>query len=589
MTTRVDLLQVRWRACLLAAVMGVVICPSVWGQETPAVAEALQQQQQREAEELLRQQQREEALRERLEEQPVVHLEAPRATLDRFPDREFPCFVIHELEMRGEAVDRFSWVKDAVLGSRIAGSETEGSPLGRCLGTEGINLVVKRAQNALIDRGFVTSRVLVEPQDLGTGTLVLTLIPGRIANIRWAEPAPSWASWQSALPARPGDILNLRDIEQALENFQHLPSVVVDIQIAPGDVPGESDLVIAYDQQRAIRASASLDNDGSDATGRYLSGVTLSLDNPLGLNDLAYVSLGKDVGGGDPGPRGNKSRLAHYSIPWGYWRLNLNASDYDYHQTVQGAFEEITYSGTSRNLNGSLSRLLYRDDTSRTTLSVGAFQRQSRNFIDDVEVEVQRRVVGGWQAGLSHREFIGSSILDANLNYQRGTGAFGALPAPEEAFGEGTSRFEIITASANARVPFQWGEQRLRYLGHTRLQHNLTPLGPLERFSIGSRQTVRGFTDTSLVGERGWLVRNELEAALGSSGQSLYGALDYGRVSGPATRWQLGNHLAGAALGVRGSLGDRFHYDTFIAAPLSKPDGLRTDDFDFGFSMQVTL
>ncbi len=543
--------------------------------------------------ELLRQQQREDALRERLEERPDVRLQVPLETLDRFPEQESPCFVIQELHVKGEAIERFGWLQDAALG----GSD-EDSPLGKCLGTQGINLVLKRTQNALIDRGFVTSRVLVEPQDLGDGSLILTLVPGRIAHVRWADPNPTWASWRNALPARPGDILNLRDIEQALENFQHLPSVDVDIQIAPGGEPGESNLVIAYQQKRPLRASASLDNSGTDATGRYLAGVTLSYDNLLGLNDLAYISLSKDAGGGYPGPRGNKSRLAHYSIPWGYWRLRLDASDYAYHQSIAGPSETNEYSGTSRDLSATLSRTIYRDASRKTTVSAGAFQRQSHNFVNDSEIEVQRRVVGGWEAGIDHREFIGNSLVNVQLNYQRGTGAFGSLPAPEEVetdFGadsdiKGTSHFELITSTTDVSVPFLLGQQSLRYLGQMRFQYNLTPLTPLEQFSIGSRYTVRGFTDNTLTAERGWLVRNELEADVGRSGQSLYVGLDYGQVDGPSTKWLLGERLAGTALGVRGSLGNsRFQYDASIAAPLLKPDGFQTDDYDLALSLYVTL
>lgn len=571
-----------WRRCPAGVLALSVMLLGTWGSSPLLAQEAAQGVSG--IEEVLRQQQREEALQERMVPRPDVRLEAPLEALDRFLDRESPCLVIGEVHLQGEAAERFGWVRDAATGAT-----GEVSPLGRCLGTQGINLVLKRAQNALIERGFVTSRVLVDPQNLNDGTLALTLVPGRIASLRWAEPAPRRTALRNAVPARPGDILNLRDIEQALENFQYLPSVDVDIQIAPGEEPGTSDLVIAHEQGRPLRASASLDNHGSDATGRYLFGVTLTYDNPLGLNDLVYVALGKDVGGGDPGPHGSKSRLLHYSVPWGYWRFGLTASDYRYHQTVAGAFEDIDYRGNSRSLNATLSRLIYRDASRKTTASVGAFQHRSRNFIDDTEIEVQRRTVGGWEAGLSHREFLGRATLDAAVAYQRGTGAFGALPAPEEAFGDGTSRFQLIAAEVDASLPFQLGGQALRYLGHLRWQRNLTPLAPLERFSIGSRHTVRGFHDTSLVAERGWLVRNELEGALGDSGQALYAGLDYGQVGGASTEWLLGSRLAGAALGIRGTLWRHLHYDAFVAVPLKKPEGLRTDSHDLGLSVHLAL
>ena len=116
------------------------------------------------------------------------------------------------------------------------------------MGTAGISVVMKRIQNAIVARGYVTTRVLAKPQDLHSGVLTLTVIPGRIRAIRFAPGTDARAtSWPDALAARPGDLLNLRDIEQALENFKRVPTVDADIQIAPADgdaQPGESDLVI---------------------------------------------------------------------------------------------------------------------------------------------------------------------------------------------------------------------------------------------------------------------------------------------------------------------------------------------------------
>ncbi|WP_423739714.1 ShlB/FhaC/HecB family hemolysin secretion/activation protein [Cupriavidus basilensis] len=61
--------------------------------------------------------------------------------------------------------------------------------------------------------------------------------------------------------------------------------------------------------------------------------------------------------------------------------------------------------------------------------------RQSNNYIDDTEIEVQRAAPAAGSWGLTHREYFGASTLDATLAYRRGTGAFGAMAAPEEGCG----------------------------------------------------------------------------------------------------------------------------------------------------------
>ena len=172
---------------------------------------------------------------------------------------------------------------------------------------------------------------------------------------------------------------------------------------------------------------------------------------------------------------------------------------------------------------------------------------------------------------------------------ERGTGAFDSQPAPEEAFGEGTSRFELITADATLNVPFSVGSQSLRLNTHWRYQHALTPLTPQDRFSIGGRYTVRGFDgDMGLMAENGLLVRNELGWAVGQTGQELYLGLDYGRVNGPSSKYLLGKHLAGSVLGLRGSgwaWAKGLSYDIFVGMPVYKPTGFRTASVTGGFSM----
>ncbi len=228
---------------------------------------------------------------------------------------------------------------------------------------------------------------------------------------------------------------------------------------------------------------------------------------------------------------------------------------------------------------------MYRDAVRKTTVSLGGWERSSKNFIEDTEVEVQRRRMAGWELGVNHREFIGTATLDFTINYRRGTGAMNALPAPEESFDEGTSRPKIFTADAQLRKPFALGTQQFQYTANWRAQWNDTPLVPQDRFAIGGRYTVRGFDgESSLLADRGWLIRNDLGWALGQSGQELYLGLDYGEVGGASSDYLVGKRLCGAVLGLRGGfMGGT--YDLFIGEPLSHPDGFETADIVTGFML----
>ncbi len=597
---------------LLAGLLCLALLGTAHGQASNTESE------QRSIDAARRQQEREEQQRQRLLSAPEVRLQTGSATTHRLPRDESPCFRIHAIDLAGPDITGApgsthpqalpqgwaSWLRDALDAGPGPSTDSPLHPVsGICLGSQGIAILQQRAQAALLARGYITSRALVEAQNLSSGRLRLRIIPGLIEDIRIEDdrpvgpivPSPSGRKQQSSLldsasPARPGDVLNLRDLEQTLENLKRVPSAEADIRIEPGTAPATSDWVIRHQQGFPLRLSLTLDDAGSPGTGIYQGSATASWDAPLGLNDLFYVTTNSDLGGGDEGYRGTRGNTVHYSLPWGYWNLGLTRSSNRYYQSVVGLTQTYVYSGTSTTTEMRLARVLARSALSTTSASLKAFQRRSNNYIDDTEVQIQRRVVGGWEAGVSHRTRVGDTAISASFAYRVGTGLFGSLPAPEEASGMGTSRFGLTVSDINLQIPLLWLSQTMRYSSALRWQHNLTPLSPQERFAIGGRYTVRGFDGVNVLSaERGLLLRNEISTALlASAPLSIFLGVDYGYVSGPSSANLAGQQLAGAVLGLRGAW-QQLSYEIFIGTPLDKPQSFRTASHSAGFNLFLTL
>jgi hemolysin activation/secretion protein len=544
----------------------------------------------RNEQELLRRQQQEKQQRQKLERPKDIRSPQIQESQPAALPVETSCFTIEKIELKdavGASVPNFEWLAAEL-------NEPEGPVvIGQCIGALGVRWIIERGHQKLVNKGFVTTRILATQQDMSQGTLMLTLIAGRIRDIRLSEPIEPRANLTNALPMQAGDIFNLRDVEQALENLKRVPTAEADIQIAPasgvGAELGESDLVVSYRQSFPLRLSMSADDSGTKAIGRYQGSVTVSYDNPLALNDLFYVTNTNSLGGGDSGPRGTHGNTIHYSLPFGYWSLGATGSTSRYYQSVAGFNQSYVYRGTSENNEVKLNRLLMRDGSQKLNLSMRAFQRKSNNYIDDTEVGVQRRVVGGWDSTLNHKAFLQDATLETNLTYKRGTGAFGSLPAPEESFNDGTTRFALVTADVNLALPFKLNEQRVRYNASWRTQKNQTPLTPQDRFVIGGRYTVRGYDGESVLSaERGWFWRNDLSFALGQSGQEFYFGFDHGVVGGPSSELLVGKRLTGAVIGLRGSI-QKMTYEIFIGGPVEKPDNYKTSGSTAGFSLSMNF
>ena len=526
-------------------------------------------------EQVIIQQQRQRALEQQLTPPtPDVRLSPPSSGFGRinYP-AETPCFPIKHVVLSGEEkLPRW-------LPIQHLGREAE----GQCLGSQGINLLMSTLQNRLVDHGYITTRVLAPSQDLNSGVLTLVLVPGYVRQVKLTPDSDRYIQLYSAFPPREGSLLDLRDIEQGLENLQRLPTVKADMEIVPGEQPGESDIAVSWKQEKMWRIGASLDDAGTKATGRYQGGLTLSLDNPFSLSDLLYFSASHDLQG--EGGKGSKNYTGHYSVPFGYWMLSVTGNDYDYHQTVAGASEDYRYSGKSKNLDVQLSRVLHRSGTQKTTMTYDVLVRKTRSYIDDTEIDVQRRQTSAWRLGLQHRHYIGQSTLDAGVSYQRGTRWFGATPAPEEYFDEATALSKILQFNAQLNVPFEIGSQNFRYNVQYQRQMSNTPLTPQDQFAIGNRWTVRGFDgERTLNASHGWYVRNDIGWSTPLPSQEFYLGADYGEVGGAGSEYLVGKHMAGGVAGLRGYAFNT-GYDMFAGTPFSKPDGFDTSDLTLGFNL----
>jgi hemolysin activation/secretion protein len=488
---------------------------------------------------------------------------------------ETPCFELKEILLEGDAGDHFSWVGRALRGYT-----------GRCAGREGLDLIVKRVTAQILERGFTSTRVAIPEQDLSGGTLRLVVTPGLVRSIRFADEGTR-GFWQTAFPVRAGDLLDMRDIDQGLEQWKRVPSQDAKIEVRPAESPGESDIVIEVKRKKPWRAGLSLDNSGARSTGKLQAAGAFSLDNPSGLNDLLSLTVNHDLDARQD-VRGTWGGSAVYSVPYGYWTATLSASHSGYHQVVAKETGSLSYSGTGSTLDLNVQRVIHRNRVSKTALQVGMYKRWAKAYAEDVGTGVQRINLTAASLGASHRRFFGRAVLDAAVDYRQGVPW---LAQDDPASGDddaATTRYRIWTIDVNVTVPFQLGIP-LRYSNHSRAQVTGRRLIVCEQFAIGGRLTVRGFDEEqSLAGERGWYTRNEIGMPILQTGQELYVGVDHGEVYGPSARALVGQRITGSAVGVRGRY-RALSYDLFAGWPLSKPEGFRTAPTAFGFMLAVQL
>lgn len=583
-------------------------------------------------------QDQEEVLKKKLIPNPVIHLQADKedkkVNTQTPADKEtLPCFNIRKVSFNalpeGESLSQFK----GVLTPFVRQSKD-----GHCMNINDINKLTSQVQNRLIDKGFVTTRVMVSDQELTKGELVLTIVVGRVGDIL-ADTSKSTlpvyyktqtssqttlpVNFSNALPLKKGDVLNIRHLETALENFKRVPSSDAKFELLPAQngIIGQSDVLINYSQQRNLRTSLSIDDAGSKNTGSYQTNLSLSIDNPANLNDLFYVSYGYSFSGlnalkdklnthftkeQETHKQNSHSYNIGYVIPFDNTLVSLSTGRFNYHQTVVGVNKDYVYGGQSQNHTLNVSYLAHRDQNSKTTLTLGGYAKAQKSFIDDDEIVVQRRKTAGWQTNIKHEASFGNTKAGITLGYQRGTGAFGAIVPYEKLFDEGDSQVGIITLDASLAHPFAKSKGKLSYDATLKGQYAKERLTPNERMSIGGRYSVRGFDgERTLSADDGILLRQNLNVALPalstlfkpSSDPSplaffktdsyahtgvLYLGLDAGRVKmkdKAQDELLLGHSLVGSAIGIKGQFNHKtnpyktLNYDLFASCPINAPKG----------------
>lgn len=532
----------------LALVTSAVSC--VLHAQTPTAQQEQRERAQRQAQQ-----------REALRAAPDVRLRAGRAFdyhLTSVP-AETPCFRIDGVRMEGAHRKSFHFLQKYLDGYR-----------GRCLGQQGLRLLARRATDLLLARGYITSRVVIPDQNLATGRLRVVLLAGTVAAIRFA-PGSVKVDWRSAFPIRPGDVLNLRAIEQGLEQLKRVPSQDAKIDIAPGAQPDTSDLVLTVVRGKPWRIIANLDDSGAPSTGKEQGGLTLAIDHPLGINDLLSIGYTHSLGRFEPG-KGTRGHNLNYSVPWGNWMFGLSSMAFGYRETVFGSMQSFAYTGTSNTTAVSATRLVHRNSHSRTALQLSVATRNEHSYIDGVQIQTQRRQATSVELALIQRRYLGRSQLDWRLAYRWGVPWLGGAWRPSVQGGP-TDRYGFATLDASLSTPFRMFSTPWVWLSELHAQATGDHLYAEDDITIGGRYTVRGYDgNTVLAGRHGAYWRNTLSLPLGRTGAQLYGGMDVGRVGGGVVDDYTSHRLCGAVIGVRGS---RFglSWDLFAGWPLQAPSG----------------
>ena len=413
------------------------------------------------------------------------------------------CFPIKDIELKGadslSATDRARLLKPY---------------RGQCLGVSQLNELLKVITDYYIAKGRVTSRAYLPQQDLSSGHLQVLVVEGKLEGLKGAQGSTvTDRELAMAFPGKVGEALNLREVEQLVDQLNRLPSKQAQMELTPGTQIGGSEVVVKNTPQKPWRASLSRNNDGQKSTGEQQWGAGLEWDSPLGLADQLILRGGHDAVSDHQ--KTSKNSMLYYNVPWGWWNFSYTYSESDYRALGEADTFNFKQSGDNENHQLRAERVIHRDDVSKTSVNVGLAHLRTNNYVNDERLDNSNRL-SELQLGINHGRRIGTAFVNLDLGMQNGIGAFDAQ-AEEERDKDGnrqpSARYRKYTATVSYLQPFTlWGES-FSFSSLATGQRSEDVLFSPQRMSLGGSSSVRGFKDQQLTGDSGGYWRNDVRWA----------------------------------------------------------------------------
>lgn len=400
-----------------------------------------------------------------------------------------------------------------VIGNTIFHDEIEElvTPLeGREVAFEDLLTLRTDITRLYIDNDYISSGAFIPTnQVLNDGVVEIQVVEGKIEQIQINGLSRLQESYvRSRLNRSTQEPLNVRRLEEGLQLLQVNPLLqTVDAELTAGSGPGQNVLILDLAEADPFFLELSGDNYRAPSIGSAQGSVAAAYGNVLGFGDRAAVSY--DL------TEGLDTYEVSYEVPVngldGTAQVRYQNAD---SRIIDPLFEAAGIRSESETLSFSFRQPIIRSLTTELALGLSFDVRESRSFIlDDIPFSFS----AGPEDGVSKVRALRFSQDWVNRDIN-------TVLAARSQFSFGLDLFDatVNNSGIDGRFfswlgQFQWLEQfPSNLLLVTRVNAQLTPdsLLPLERFSVGGIDTVRGYVQNQIVTDNAITASSELRLPL---------------------------------------------------------------------------
>jgi hemolysin activation/secretion protein len=378
--------------------------------------------------------------------------------------------------------------------------------IDRPVSTEDIERLRRELTLHYIDAGYVNSGLVLPDQRVIDGVVVFQIVEGELTNIEITGTEtmrPFYVRDRLSLGAGPP--LNVKRLQERFRILMEDPLIDrLDAELGPGEQPGESVLKVDVSEPPVLRTFIGFDNARSPSVGAEGGTVDIGFRNLIGIGETMSFGVTKSEGLFDSTIRASAPLNAHDT------RLSFNF-ERSKSDVVERPFNIVDIENESDDYELELRHPFYRAPgqefatglqiayrTSTTTLLGDRFSFSPG--VDDGRSRVWvARLVSDWLDRSADAVFAVRSTVSLGLDIFNATTNSGTTPDGQFVSWLGQAQWVRRIADGGARLVLRGDTQ-------------LTPdrLLPLEKFSVGGIDTVRGYRENLLTRDNGWAASIEV-------------------------------------------------------------------------------
>lgn len=379
-------------------------------------------------------------------------------------------FMVSKIVIRGATL-----LQEALTQEMVAPYEGKPQTL------ESLDRLIARITDVYREKGYLTTEAFLPPQEVKDGVLTIQVQEGRVGSIsmegnRFYRVRVIGRN----LSQKPGERLNFRVLERDLNYMNRFGGGYrVKAFLSPGEKPGESNIKIKVAEKQPFQISPTFDNQGRYFVGLYRWGVEARNDSLLTLGDRLYARW--------LGAEGTRVGVGSYTMPLNRFGTELNGSFAYSHVNVKLPIENPpSITGTSYSAGVSLSQPLGRNrqwqvDGGLNWQRVNHFFEGDQTGSDDIHM---------FHVGVNFDRY---DRWGHTLNRVQNTVAFRGATASSSFWKIENFFTRIVLLPKNNLII-------LKSYG----QWTPDTLPGMQQFQLGGENSVRGFTEGVLFGDRGY-------------------------------------------------------------------------------------